>query len=401
MYSYLDGKQTTEQNELVQKLVHDSSKIVDWLSNEDVNAELTEMSQLGGHSAKRTHRPKSGIAGKVIVDALKKRVEMFGDRVQFIYNATLSDIIIDEEKKEIQGIRYINQSQENQTIQTRALILACGGFANDHTDSSLLSEFAPSLLEVPTTNGLFASGDCIKIARKTVDAHLIDMKEIQLHPTGFIDPAQPNYTTKFLAPEALRGLGGILLNNEGKRFVNELDLRSKVVDKIYENKEKFPIYLLVNEQIANTFGSNFNFYWKVKGIFTEYNNLTDLANKTGLNQTILTETFTDYEQSKTTGHDQFGKTVFPAGFTINDKLYLSQITPVIHYTMGGLEINKKSEILNNQGQPIKGLFGAGEVTGGVHGKNRLGGNSLLDCGVYGQQAGISAANYLKEVKVEL
>ena len=85
----------------------------------------------------------------------------------------------------------------------------------------------------------------------------------------------------------MRGLGGILLNNEGKRFVNELDLRSKVVEKIYENSEKFPIYLLLNEKIANTFGPNFNFYWKVKGIFTEYNNLHELADKTGLNETAL------------------------------------------------------------------------------------------------------------------
>ena len=105
-------------------------------------------------------------------------------------------------------------------------------------------------MNIPTTNGKFANGDCIKVARSKVNAKLIDMKEIQLHPTGFIDPASPNDTTKFLAPEALRGLGGILLNSEGERFVNELDLRSKVVDKIYENKDKFPIYLLLNEEIV-------------------------------------------------------------------------------------------------------------------------------------------------------
>lgn len=116
-----------------------------------------------------------------------------------------------------------------------------------------------------------------------------------MHPTGFIDPANPDHTTKFLAPEALRGLGGLLLNKDGKRFVNELDLRSKVVERIYENKEKFPIYLLLNEKVVSSFGPNFNFYWKVKGIFTEYANLQELANKTGLNATAINQTFIEYE----------------------------------------------------------------------------------------------------------
>lgn len=85
--------------------------------------------------------------------------------------------------------------------------------------------------------------------------------------------------TKFLAPEALRGLGGILINSRGERFVDELDLRSKVVEKIYENKEKFPIYLLVNQKVVEAFGINFEFYWKTMKIFTEYENIDKMAEK--------------------------------------------------------------------------------------------------------------------------
>lgn len=88
--------------------------------------------------------------------------------------------------------------------------------------------------------------------------------------------------------------------------------------------------------------------------------------------------------------DNFGKKTLPVTFSTEDKLYFATITPVLHYTIGGVEINSDAQVLNKDKKPIPGLYAAGEITGGVHGDNRLSGNSLLECVVFGRIAGIHA-----------
>ncbi|ETO25385.1 NADH-dependent fumarate reductase [Reticulomyxa filosa] len=272
MYSYTD-KHGEKANELVTVLTESSGDAVNWLRHE-FGLEMTSISQCGGHSHPRTHRPPSGPAGTMIVKAVHSRLQ---DLVDFRYKCEVKELLIDDETKTVIGVKYLDKSNadkpETKILRGGAVILASGGYANDHTSDSLLNRY--SLMhenELPTTNGPFATGDGVKMASK-IGANLIDMSAIQIHPTGFIDPKKPNERTKFLAPEALRGCGGILINNNGLRFVDELDLRSKVVDKEREQQKKSaissnersnePFRILLNEEAANKFGPNLGFYIKM------------------------------------------------------------------------------------------------------------------------------------------
>ncbi|PIO73964.1 FAD binding domain protein [Teladorsagia circumcincta] len=239
------------------------------------------------------------------------------------------------------------------------------------------------VLRFPTTNGAFARGDGVKMAR-AMGAEVVGMDRVQIHPTAFVDPADPSAGTKFLAAEALRGKGAILGGSAG--------LSAAI--------------MLMNDDAADSFGRPaFNFYAIVKKFFMKYDSANELAAAMGISPNVLEKTLMDYNKyaKSSSGDakekDSFGKTVFPVAIEPDQPIYAAIITPAIHYTMGGLKIDKQARVYNEfMNQPFKGLLAAGEVTGGVHGANRLAGNSLLECVVFGRIAGGSAAsiNYSHE-----
>jgi len=290
----------------------------------------------------------------------------------------------------------------------KAVILATGGFSADRdNETSLLTEYAPDLLTLPTTNGKFASGEGVKMAR-AMGAGVVGMQYVQVHPTAFIDPKDPTSMVKFLAAEALRGKGAILINENGIRFGNELGRRDTLTAAINKNCAPNPAmnnwhtaYMVMNEKSAEGFGlPAFNFYHKIKKFFTKVDNMQQLAEHVGCTLEKLEATFTSYNalaeqyaQGSRTMKDAFGKTVFPVSFNTDEPFYVATITPAIHYTMGGLKIDRQCFVFSEfMDRPFKGLLAAGESTGGVHGRNRLGGNSLLECVVFGRIAGRTAAN---------
>ena len=121
----------------------------------------------------------------------------------------------------------------------------------------------------------------------------------------------------------------------------------------------------------------------------------DLAKEMGIPAATLEKTFKVYYEQAKAQKDPFGKKFFQNGeFRMDDYFNVAIMTPVLHYTMGGLEIDAESRVVDKVGKPIPGLFAAGEVAGGVHGANRLGGSSLLGCVVFGRVSGDSAASYL-------
>ena len=272
----------------------------------------------------------------------------------------------------------------------------------------------PNIMKFPTTNGPQTRGDGMKIAR-SIGADLVDMDQVQIHPTGYVDFKDRFSKNKILAPELLRGVGGILINQKGERFCNELGTRDYVTEQILKNCEKIPnelnidqyeSYLILNEKSTEKFGKNIFFYIG-KGLIKKYNNFEDFANSNkidfkNLEKTIAT--YNDYAQKKQP--DPFGKTVYPEQFKLNQPVYVAVISPVIHYCMGGIKINKNTEVISKKRKKkknlvIKGLFAAGEVTGGVHGGNRLGGNSLLECAVFGRRAAKSAIKYIEKLKKKI
>ena len=247
-------------------------------------------------------------------------------------------------------------------------------------------------MSLPTTNGEHCTGDGIKMAL-AIGAGTVDMESVQVHPTGLVHPDEPDAKVKFLAAEALRGVGGIMLNKNGVRFVDELEKRDYVTDKM--NKNIGPFRLVLNAAGAKEIMWHCKHYVG-RGVMKAYPNAAALAADMGLPPSVIAQTFAEYSAAAAAGKpDKFGKKFFlNAPFTTNEELHVAIITPVVHYCMGGLAISPASEVLTTNNKVIPGLYAAGEVAGGIHGRNRLGGNSLLDCVVFGRVAGATAARFL-------
>ena len=275
----------------------------------------------------------------------------------------------------------------------RAVIIATGGFAADFATDSILAKVRPDLMALPTTNGEHCTGDGIKMAL-AIGAGTVDMESVQVHPTGLVHPDEPDAKVKFLAAEALRGVGGIMLNKNGVRFVDELEKRDYVTDKM--NKNIGPFRLVLNAAGAKEIMWHCKHYCG-RGVMKAFPNAAALAADMGVPVSVINQTFAEYSVAAAAGKpDKFGKKFFQnAPFTANEELHVAIITPVVHYCMGGLAISPASECLTaGSNKVIPGLYAAGEVAGGIHGRNRLGGNSLLDCVVFGRVAGATAARAL-------
>jgi succinate dehydrogenase/fumarate reductase flavoprotein subunit len=251
-----------------------------------------------------------------------------------------------------------------------------------------------------------------------------------------VDSTNYDAKTLFLAPEALRGSGGLLLSVDGVRFVNELAPRDVVTGHIWRDSSadaaimaevEVPIhkqpptsawaYLVLDHKAVQAFGSAaFGFYHKAKHFFTEVSGTKGLAAHIAqanaardlhndVPEAHVRQTFEEYAQAADgMREDAFGKTVFPTSryqraVSHGDyPLFVAMIQPVLHYTMGGLKIDTTGAMLDENSDAIPGLYGAGEVTAGVHGANRLGGNSLLECVVFGRLAGKHATLYGQQVR---
>merc|ERR1719181_1772045 len=259
---------------------------------------------------------------------------------------------------------------------------------------------------------------------EAVGAKTIDLEWVQVHPTGLVKPDDPDAKIKFLAAEALRGVGGLVLDKDGKRIANELGRRDYVTGEMWKNKPPFRLCLnkLASDEII----------WHCKhytgrGVMKYYASGADLAKDMGISVDTLVATHdAHYEAAKKTEKDPDGGSwpAYPSGKSWDEPsgktgsgkkfyhniiqgsevptqpFYVAIITPVIHYCMGGLEIDVDSQCIDTKGKKVPGLYAAGEVAGGVHGNNRLGGNSLLDCVVFGRVAGRHAVKAMLGDKIK-
>ncbi|CAE7895316.1 osm1 [Symbiodinium microadriaticum] len=297
------------------------------------------------------------------------------------------------------------------------MVLASGGFGADFGADSLLATYRPDLLHLPTTNGEHCTGDAIKMG-EAIGAATIDLEWVQVHPTGLVKPDDPDAKVKFLAAEALRGVGGIVLDANGDRFCNELGRRDYVTGEMWKNKP--PFRLCLNKAAAD------EIIWHAKhytgrGVMKFYASGEDLAKDMGVPlQKIVDAHQKHFEAAKKQEKDPDGGPfpAYPSGKTWDEPsgktgsgkkffhniidgskvptepFYVAIITPVIHYCMGGLECTVDAECIDKKsGKVIPGLYVAGEAAGGIHGNNRLGGNSLLDCVVFGRVAGKAACKF--------
>ncbi|KAF4563438.1 hypothetical protein EYR40_006832 [Pleurotus pulmonarius] len=386
------------RDDLIRVLTGRSGDAVNWLQDKFA-LDLSKVARLGGHSQPRTHRGDAQFPGMVITYAQLERLEDLSvsdpERVKIIKKARVTKLVKDDAGAVI-GAEYTHGGKTETAYGP--VILATGGYAADFSEDSLLKKHRPELWNLPTTNGDHCTGDGHKMAM-AIGANGIDMEKVQVHPTGLVDPKEPEAKVKFLAAEALRGVGGLLLDNTGKRFVDELQHRDFVTGKIWENG-KFPIRLVLNGPASKEIEWHCKHYVG-RGLMKRFENGDELSKEFGLKPEVLKKTFEDYNQSVRTKKDPFGKKFFSGEWKYDDIFNVAVMTPVLHYTMGGLEIDDQSRVIGHDGKPIPGLFAAGEVAGGVHGANRLGGSSLLGCVVFGRVSGDSAAAYLLQTTGEI
>lgn len=381
------------RDDLIKVLTGKSAEAVNWLQDK-FGLDLSKVSRLGGHSFERTHRGGAQFPGMTITYAQMEALEDLADRdpnrVQIIKKAKVTKLLKDSFGAVV-GVEY--EFDGKKFTENGPVILATGGYAADFSPDGLLAKYRPELLKLPTTNGDHCTGDGQKMTLAIGGAG-IDLEKVQAHPTGLVDPNEPDAKVKFLAAEALRGVGGILLDNEGNRFVDELGHRDYVTGKMWENN-KFPIRLVLNKE------SSEEILWHCKhyvgrGLMKKFESGEDLAKEIGIPASKLKKTFDEYVQiASGKKQDPHKKKFFHNyNFTLDGPFYVASMTPVLHYSMGGVEINENSEVLDTNKKPIPGLYASGEVAGGVHGANRLGGSSLLGCVVFGRVAADSASSYL-------
>ncbi|GJN75946.1 flavocytochrome c [Purpureocillium lilacinum] len=381
--------------DLIKVLTYKSAAAVEWL--QDVfNLDLTLVSRLGGHSQPRTHRGHDAkFPGMAITYALMQRLEELAEaephRVEIIKKARVTSL--NKEGNLVTGVTYEHNGQEAKL--DGPVILATGGYAADFGETSLLKKHRPDTFGLATTNGVHATGDGQKMVM-AIGGNGIDMDKVQVHPTGLVDPKDPGNKWKFLAAEALRGEGGILLNADGDRFCDELGHRDYVSGMMWKEKDKnkFPIRLVLNSKASKVLDFHTRHY-SGRGLMKKMTG-KELAKEIGCSPDHLQSTFKTYNAiADGKQKDPWGKRFFHnLPLDINDDFHVALMEPVLHFTMGGIEINDQAQVLNQDKKPFEGLFACGELAGGVHGANRLGGSSLLGCVVYGRVAGDTASNYL-------
>lgn len=371
----MKGGKNTNNRTLVTKMAESSAEIVDWLMKK--GADLSDLGRMGGQSVDRTHRPTGEApVGPNLIAALSKTAKESG--VDIKLSTFAESIIYDGEA--VRGITVKAPNGQKYNIHSKAVVIATGGFG---ANPNLIVENVASLKGFGTTNHKGATGDGI-IMTRPLGVDLVDMEQIQTHPT--VIP-----TNSVMITEAVRGNGAILVNRDGKRFVNELDTRD-VVSKAELNQKGGSAYLMFDENVKKSLKA-IDSYDK-KGYLIKGDSIEELAKNLNIPPKELEKTFSKYNESTKVGIDsEFNRQSLPTPLS-QAPFYSVEVAPAVHHTMGGIKINENTEVLSNN-KPIKGLFAAGEVTGGIHGSNRLGGNAVVDITVFGKIAGENASIFSK------
>ncbi|GBG24788.1 Succinate dehydrogenase ubiquinone flavoprotein subunit, mitochondrial [Hondaea fermentalgiana] len=405
------------RDDLIRVLTYESGPALEWLK-EKFDLDLSIVARLAAHSNPRTHRGKERFPGMAITYGLMEAYEAICDkkdgRARLLNKATVTELIKDGD--EVVGVVF---EKGGKTYKEYGPVILCtGGFGADFSEDSLLAQVSdqfaemeawsttsraakqsngkkipmPPLLTLPTTNGPHCTGDGIKMSLAAGGATR-DLHCVQIHPTGIVDPNEPDAKVKFLAAEALRGSGGVILDQNGERFCDELGKRDYVSGRMFVHG-KAPYRLCLNGKASALIQWHCDHYVQ-RGLMKKMTG-KELAKEIGVAPEKLQKTFDKYNKGAESGNDEWDKKYFEA-LPLNvedDTWHVAIITPLVHYCMGGIATSAEAEVITGNDAPIKGLFAGGEIIGGIHGTNRLGGSSLLDCVVYGRKAGQTASRFL-------
>ena len=365
--------------ELVNTLVNGSADAIEWLRTQ--NIDLTDVSSFGGASVKRIHRPLND-EGKVVsvgaytVPLLETAVKA-RDNITLLTDTTATEILTNEGAA--CGVKATGKTGNAVTVLANAVVLTTGGFG---ANLDMVVAYKPDLEGFMTTNASGIQGQGIAMA-EALGAATVDMEQIQIHPTVQAETAS-------LITEGLRGDGAILVNANGERFIDEVGTRDVVSAAEIAQPGSFS-WLVVDQKMVDA-SSVIQGYIKRDLMFSgdTYEALAEALDIPAEAFAATMAKWNGYVAEKS--DPDFGRTSFAAPLDAAP-FYAVKVTAGIHHTMGGLKIDSDTRVINVDGEAIPGLFAAGEVTGGVHGGNRLGGNAVADFVVFGRIAGAVSAAY--------
>lgn len=373
----LAGGHDTNDKEMLRFFVDNSASAIDWLDS--IGIRLNNLTITGGMKEKRTHRPEDGSAvGQYLVAGLVRNIHE--KEIPLFVNADVKEITQADGK--VNGVKVLIDQADEKVITAKAVIVASGGFGSN---ADMIAEVRPDLKGLVTTNQVGSTGDGITMIEK-LGGVTVDMDQIQVHPTVQQDKS-------YLIGEAVRGEGALLVSTEGKRFVNELDTRDKVTAAINALPEKAAT--LVFDSGVKSRVKAIEQYDKM-GFVVKGETIEELAQAINVPADELKATLDTWNEAVKNKQDgEFGRTTGMDNDLSGAPYYAIKIAPGVHYTMGGVKINTNTEVLDKDGKAIEGLFAAGELTGGLHGENRIGGNSVAEIIIFGRQAGIKSAEFVQ------
>jgi len=379
-----EGGDKVAHPELVRTLVENAYPALEWLESLGMQFEDT-IETIVGSLWPRGHIPVEPV-GTGYINAYMRYINEHSNDIEVIVNAEAKELIVEDGR--VIGVKAEGSEGNIIAKGSKGVIIATGGFSANTEMREKYNKLWPSLVNLKTTNQPGTTGDGIVIADK-IGANLVGMEYIQLHPTG--DPK-----TGGLSGNVARDIeNNIFVNKAGLRFVDE-GARRDVMAKAILEQEDSKMWVVVDKHSYPDGSDDSAFFGSIDDLIAEgsaykADTLEELAKLIGVDSENLVKTVDEFNknvESKT--QDQFGRTLY------KDKIdtapfYAGARVPVVHHTMGGIEINKDTHVLNKDGNIIPGLYAAGEVTGGIHGSNRLGGNAMADVTVFGRIAGVSAA----------
>ncbi|SNY62448.1 flavocytochrome c [Enterobacter sp. CC120223-11] len=369
----LKGGGNKNNPELLHRFVENAPEAIEWLARRGIM--LNDITTTGGMSIDRTHRPRDGSAvGGYLISGLVRNVTKRG--IDVMLDTSVDDILFTD--GEVSGVRLLTEEKETVLVQAKSVVVATGGFS---ANSAMVVKYRPDLEGFVTTNHKGATGGGIALLER-IGAGTVDMGEIQIHPTV-------EQKTSYLISESIRGGGAILVSQQGERFYNEMSTRDKVSAAIIALPEHFA-YIVFDEHVRAKNKAADEYI--AKGLVVSASSPRELAAKLGMDEHTFLATLERYNGFVEKQHDDdFGRTTALRAPINEGPFHAIQIAPGVHHTMGGVTINTNTEVLNAEHQVIPGAYAAGEVVGGIHGGNRIGGNAVADIIIFGTLAGHQAA----------
>ena len=374
----MKGGRYKNDEKLVQILAEESADAVKWL--ESLGANMDDLKRSGGARVERTHRPSGGASvGPHIIDTL--RTAAVTRDIPVRVNSRVEKIVLNEDKS-IAGVVVHGRHSGYNMIAADSVVLATGGYG---MNKQMIAYYRPTMKDMTSSNNVTATGDGILLA-KEIGASMTDIDWVQAHPTIGKD-------SRILISETVRGVGAIMVNTDGERFISELTTRDRASDAILKQKDQYA-WLVFDEQLVEK--KKMVRGYEHLGMLSKANTIEELAKITGMK--ALSKTADDYNRYQAVGKDDaFGREDMPLNLS-KAPFYAVKVAPGIHHTMGGVAVDTDANVLNLQSWKMEGLFAAGEVTGGLHGHNRLGGNAIAETVVFGRKAGENAAKHALDKK---